>query len=156
MQPETPDRQEFFSSLPAPDLSFLHRVYRTSAVLTFAGGIFVATRFGWSPALGFMIGAAISVLSLLTVEWTVRRYVASGGAAGRSVAATFMLKLPAIAGLLLLAGLAGKRGWVSLLWIVPGFALPHAVIVLKLLGRWLLAWNSKSSKGGPTDPPRRR
>jgi len=72
------------------------------------------------------------------VEATVRRYLTPDSKTLSTLAGRSMAKLFGFAAILLLAFLGAKRGWVSLVWILVGYALPHGVIGLKIAGRKLL------------------
>jgi Na+/H+-translocating membrane pyrophosphatase len=127
-EPSSPDW------LPGLGLDFLHRVYRTSAVLALLGLVLLWERFGRAAALGWLLGALLSLLALVGFEWTVRRFIRPEAQSVQSMLLANFAKLALIAGVLVLAYVAALNHWVSLLWVLPGFAMPHLVIILKLVG----------------------
>ncbi len=117
------------------DLSFIHRVYRTSAILVLVLGLLLWESLGGPAALGLLIGAAVSLMMLAALEWAIRRFISPETRSPGTLLAVSVLKLVVAAGILVGAFLAAQRGWVSILWILVGFAIPHLVIVLKLIGQ---------------------
>lgn len=117
------------------DLHFIHRVYRTSAILVLILGLLLWESLGAPTALGLLIGAAVSLMMLAALEWAIRRFITPETRSPGTLLAVSALKLAAAAGILIGAFLAAQRGWVSILWILVGFAIPHLVIVLKLVGQ---------------------
>jgi hypothetical protein len=118
------------------DTGFLRRVYRTSLIVAFLAGIFLWEGLGSRAALGFLSGVALSLLMLAGVEWAVRSAIRSGR--HTRIVLGSLLKLPLVLGLLVLLYLAARRGWINLIWVLVGFALPHGVLVLKLVGMKVL------------------
>ena len=131
-EPPLPD------ALTGLDIDFIHRVYRTSAAVVLLVALIAWARFGVPAAVGWLLGGGLSLLILASVEWSVRRFVrAEGGSSGRLMLVS-VLKMLVITVVLVLAFLAALRGWLSLLWMLGGFSLPGAVILLKLLGQKLI------------------
>jgi hypothetical protein len=119
------------------DIGFVHRVYRTSVVLIVLGAAFIWETFRPPAAYGWLIGSTLSLLMLWGVEWTILRFINPQAQSARGLVGMLMLKLFGAAIVLGLAFFGAIKGWISLLWVLPGVALPHLVIVLKLLG-WKL------------------
>ncbi|MBM3459229.1 MAG: hypothetical protein FJX77_11935 [Armatimonadetes bacterium] len=119
------------------DLALLHRVYRMSAVLLMAGGILVWEPFGRPATVGLLLGGFLHLGLLLSLEWTVRRFVNPGQNSLRPLGIVSLFKLIAAAGVLGLAAFLATRGWLSLPWLLIGFVVPHAVLGLKVLGKML-------------------
>jgi hypothetical protein len=127
------------------DEAFLERLYRTTALVGVIVAALVAGRLGWRVGAGFLMGAALGLGSLRSLEWLVRR-MTRPGASARKFTAAALLKIPAM-------GLAvGLVVWLAggelpvLVAVGAGVALLPAVIVLKLLGRWL-AGPKEESRG---------
>ena len=121
---------------PAPlDLGFIRRVYRTTAVVAVLVLIFVWEGLGPMAAWGWACGVVLSLAALAGTEWTVKYAVRRGKAS--TVLAAMLLKLPILLGVGALLYYAASLGLINLIWVLPGFALPHVVLLLKLLGRRL-------------------
>jgi len=131
------------------DLAFFQRVYRTSLILVLLGSLLIWERFRAPSALGWLMGAGVSLLMLAGLEWSVRQFVRPEQQSMNHLLGVTAIKMVVVGALLLGAFLGALRGWISLVWMLGGFALPHAVIVLKLIGQKLNA----SSPAPPT--PRR-
>jgi hypothetical protein len=127
------------AGLTGIDLDFIHRVYRTSLVLVLIAAVLLWEALGAPSALGWMAGALLGLGMLAGVEWSVRRFIRPEAQTAGRVLGASLAKLGAAALALILAFLAARRGWLSLVWVLLGFTLPHAVIVLKLAGRILNA-----------------
>lgn len=119
------------------DLNFFRRVHRTSLVLTVLTGALIWEMFRMPAAVGWVTGSALSLLMLAGVEWTVLRFVRPGNRSTRGLLGMLLLKLVGAATVLGLAFVGALNGWLSLLWLLGGFALPHSVIFLKLIGQKL-------------------
>lgn len=90
---------------------------------------------GLPACLGLLIGAAASLSMLWSLEWGVRRFISPDQRSPGSLLGLSALKLVLVGAVLVGAFLAARRGWVALLWIPVGFAIPHGVIMLKLIGQ---------------------
>lgn len=123
------------------DGSFLRRVYGVSVGLGLLGALFLAAKLSRGAAVGFLYGVALSLGLLVTLEWGVRRLVRPGSELRSVLKLQGLLFLHFLAGggLVVLAFVLARRGWLSLLWLLPGYGLPHVVFGMKLLGRWLTA-----------------
>jgi hypothetical protein len=129
------------------DLSFFPRVYRTSLVLIVLGALLVWERFKAPAALGWMVGSCMSLGALATVEWSVRRFVRPEAPAMNRLIGATMAKILLAAALMAVIFVGAQRGWVAPLWVLAGFALPHGVVFLKLIGRAVVAANRDPSGG---------
>jgi hypothetical protein len=121
------------------DLDFIHRTYRTSLILTAIGFPLLWEALSLRAGVGWLVGVLLSLAMLAGVEWTVRRYVRPETSSTRSMLGASAAKMLLAAGVLVLAFIAAQRGWLSLVWVLVGFMLPHVVIVLKLVGRMVNA-----------------
>jgi hypothetical protein len=110
--------------------------------------------FGPAAALGLMLGAGVSIGALALLEWSVRRHLRAGSKSAGALLGVSLLKMVGITVVLVLALLAAQRGWISLLWVLPGVVLPHMVVVLKFVGRKLTELNNEEA--GKSAPPRRK
>jgi hypothetical protein len=128
------------------DFDFIHRVYRTSSILLVLLGALIWEAASWRSAVGFAFGAAVSLGMLAMAEWSVRKWVNPGEQSMKRLAAVSTAKLFGGMFLLILAFLAARQGWMNLLWVLPGFAMPHAVLLLKLLGQKVRAMTAGSGE----------
>lgn len=117
------------------DLTFISRVYRTTAILVVILGLLLWESRGLPACLGLLIGAAVSLSMLRSLEWGVRRFISPDQRSAGSLLGLSVLKLVLVAAVLVGTFLAARRGWVALLWVLVGFAVPHVVLVLKLVGQ---------------------
>lgn len=120
------------------DLNFLARVYRTSLVLMALLGSWIWGSAGQPSALAWLLGCALSLMGLYATEWSIRRFITPESRSAGGLLWVSMLKLFLIMGIVFSAFWAATRGWINLPWALPGFMLPHIVLVLKLAGRKLL------------------
>lgn len=119
----------------ALDLSFIHRVYRTGLILTLLGAGLLWEAVGRGACLGWLVGASLSLLMLAGVEWSIKRFIQPESRSPRGLIGVLVAKMLAATLILVLAFVAALKGWLSILWVLAGFAMPHAVIVLKLAGQ---------------------
>ena len=133
------------------DLDFVHRVYRTSGVLALLIGLFLWEGRGAPSALGWLLGSVLSLGLLAGVEWSVRRFIQPEAQSASRVVLASLLKLLAAAAVLFFAFIAALRGWISLPWVLAGFALPHLVAGLKLAGQWVISRNPAGSGTRPSE-----
>jgi hypothetical protein len=134
------------------DAGFFRRVYRTATVVALVLGLIVWARVSGPAALGWLAGAALSILGLASIEWSIQKFVRPDVTSLKSLAYLSAAKSLLTAVVAMLAFFAAVKGWLSLLWMLPGFAMPHVVIGLKLVGQKLVAQNAKdreiSNKNG--------
>ena len=130
-QPHTP---ELLSGL---DLSFIHRVYRTTLILVVLFGVLIWDVFRLPGLLGWLLGTTLSLLALKGLEWSVRRFIQPQAQSVKALMGAIVAKMLLVGIVLVLAFMAALRGWISLLWVLVGFTLPHIVIGLKLIGQKL-------------------
>jgi hypothetical protein len=118
------------------DLSFIHRVYRTTVILLVVLTPLVWSIFHLAAALGWLIGALLALGVVVSVEWGVRQYIhaAAGQGSGGKLVGLYFLKVLLIGGLMLGAFLLRRHGLLSFRWLLLGFPLPAAVVLLKFLG----------------------
>jgi hypothetical protein len=123
------------------DDSFINRVYRTSAYL-WAFGLLVCAPIGGLPAaLGWTLGAAVSMGTLCSLEWIVRReFVPGKSAAGRSLARFSLVKLPIVALMLVGIVLVGGRSFEMIASFCAGVVLTQTVVFLKVMGMLANQW----------------
>jgi hypothetical protein len=133
----------------ALDMDFMRRVYRTSLVLILLVGGIVWEGFGPKAGLGWLVGSLISLIGVIGTDLSVKRFInpdsnSVGGLLGVSCAKLLVM-------ILLVIGtfVAAKKGWINLLWALPGFAVPHAVILLKLAGQRIVAMNREAERRDP-------
>lgn len=142
-------------SLPGLDLDFFRRVYRTTLLILALLTAIVWGELGPASALGLLLGAGVSLGALALLEWSVRRHLRSGTKSAAALMGVSIGKLFGITAVLVLAMFAAQRGWISLLWVLPGVALPHTVVVLKLIGRKLTELNQEEAGTGATSSKKR-
>jgi hypothetical protein len=129
------------------DPGFFSRVYKTSLVLIVIGALLIWERYKTPAALGWIVGSGMSLGGLAMVDWAVRRFLTAESPAMGPLIGTSMAKI--IGAAVVLAGIfaAAMRGWIGLIWVLAGFALPHTVVFLKLIGRAVVAANKNPSGG---------
>jgi hypothetical protein len=131
---------------------FIGRVYRTSAIVYAISSLYVWAYAGVASFLGLTAGVAMALLSLRSIEWSAKRFLASLGDGETGRRTSRLVPWWGIAlgkyliFALLVAGIvrASEARSLNLIAFLGGFALVHAVIVLKAvgaaaLGSWLLA-----------------
>jgi hypothetical protein len=128
------------------DLSFIHRVYRTSLIVVVIAMLLIWERFGLRAALGWALGSTMSLLGIASLEWSVRRYIQPGAKSLRPLFLMSIVKFLLAAVILAFAFVAALRGWLSLLWVLPGFMLPHVIIGLKFVGQKIVAVSRASAQ----------
>jgi hypothetical protein len=134
------------SRLPGLDLSFIHRVYRTSIIVGIIAALLIWERFGPRAAMGWSLGSTLSLFALAMLEWSVRRYIQPGAKSMRSLIVVSLAKTLLMFVVLGLSYVAATNGWLSLLWVLPGFMLPHLIIGLKFVGQKVVATSRASAR----------
>lgn len=119
------------------DLSFLRRVYLTSVWVSGLSAAAVYSRYSPRAGLGLLFGALLSLFLLMSLEWGVRRFVGPETRSAGRLLGLVLLHLTLAGVMLVVAFLLARAGLLSLFWVIPGYALPHAVVGLKLVGRFL-------------------
>jgi hypothetical protein len=127
---------------------FIRRVFRTSAVLVVLVAALLWELLGAAVVVGWLLGTGLSLAMLAGSEYSVRQLLAKKASPGRLVG-LLVAKMMAAVGVLLFALWGARQGWVSLLSLCAGFALPQAVILLKLMGQRL-----RAAMGQEAGPPR--
>lgn len=117
------------------DEAFIGRVYKTSAYI-WAFGLAVCLICGqYYAAIGWTIGAGVSVGIMRSLEWVVRRsFVPGNNGARAELAKVSIVKLLIIAAILSVIIIAGGRSFALVAGFCAGLILTQAVIVLKVLG----------------------
>ena len=131
------------------DLSFIHRVYRTTLILLVITTPLIWGRFHVQAALGWLIGALIALGLVASVEWSVRQYfrVAAGQGSGGKMVGLYFAKVVLVGALMLGAFILRKNGWLSFRWLLFGFPLPALVVMLKFVGLQVRAATSGPGTG---------
>lgn len=124
--------------MPSLDPALFGRVFRTTAWVGLLVALYVHQQFGARATAGFLLGTAVSLAAVITLEWGVRRYVRAGSRSLAPLTAITFIKLLVIAGVLTGAAFAARRGLLDLVWVLPGVMLPHLVGLLKVAGTWLV------------------
>jgi hypothetical protein len=121
-------------------LAFITRVYRTSLLVWAVMALLIGSRFGLASFIGLSIGAALALGSLRLIELTVRALVRPDAQVStRQFTLVLFLKLPLLTVIMLGVVRAVMDGYANVFAFVGGVALVHAVIVLKAVGRWVIA-----------------
>lgn len=105
----------------------------------------ILLRMGGWAGLSFAVGAGLSVLNLVLLEFVARRVLRPEPMWGPTVYAALGVKLPLLVGG---SALSLSVFHLSPLWFALGFSLLFAVLLLKLFGRMLVA-----RKGGVLRAP---
>jgi len=117
------------------DESFIGRVYGTSAIV-WACGVAIAWGLGGTDAAaGWTLGSGLSLGTLRSLEWIVRRsFVPKSLNAQRSLAKFSLAKLAILA--LVLSGIVivEGRSLALVLGLCAGVVLTQTIVVLKVLG----------------------
>jgi len=109
-------------------LEFLARVRRTTIWLTIVVGLLVATYRGPAQGLALLLGAAWCLVNLLLIE----KLVVALTNPDRNTPHANARAIRAITGMLLLFGVGALLlNTLSPIWLLGGFTVPFAVIVLK-------------------------
>lgn len=128
---------------------FLRRVRTATALLGGIGVLYVALYAGWAAALGAVAGVFLSLINLSLLAYVFGRLLRPDPRWGYRIGIALVLKVPVLFGG---AALALFVFHLPALWFSLGFSLMLAVIVLKVLGRFLLP--SRRSAGISGDPAR--
>jgi hypothetical protein len=140
------------------EAGFIGRVYRTSAVVYAIVSLYVWSYAGIASFLGLTAGVAMALLSLRSIEWSAKRFLAQARqtpdarrqtpvragasspwrlASGPLASGWWGIALGKyLIFALLVAGIvrASEARYLNLIAFLGGFALVHAVIVLKAIG----------------------
>jgi hypothetical protein len=129
------------------DAAFVGRVLRTSAVAAVLLAWMIYGWLGWRIGLGFLAGAAVSLGSLASIDWMVRRLTSQGGRSHRKITAVALAKIPLLALFAWLIVWAAGGNVRVVAAAVAGASLVPVVVVLKILGRWLVPPAAASHRG---------
>ncbi|MHB9038294.1 MAG: hypothetical protein ACYC64_16695 [Armatimonadota bacterium] len=131
------------------DDAFIKRVYRSSAFMWGFGtlvllslwqgltarGVALSSNWGWSAALGWTLGSAMSVGTLWSLEWIIRRTFVPGNVeAKRSVGRFSLVKLAVVVLVLAVIVKLGGKSFPLVAAFSAGIVLTQAVIFFKVLG----------------------
>lgn len=119
----------------ALDLDFMVRVYRTGLIVLAIIGMILWAKLSPAAGLGFVVGGVLSLVMLWGMEVTVRALIKPGSRSAKGLIGVMVGKLLLATAVLVLCLMAALRGWLNLIWLLAGFAMPHSVVMLKLLGQ---------------------
>jgi|GEM_PF-597688 hypothetical protein len=133
------------------DKDFPRRVFKTSMVLSALITLLLFLYGQWSITLGFMIGAAISILFFKILWWTVDQiFKRSGKKALYFSLKIFIVKFPLLGILLYYLFLNVD---INPFALVSGIAVLQAVMFLKAIGVVIANSTRKSAQSRDTKPP---
>lgn len=116
-------------------LEFITRIIKTTAVVSLVVSLCISYYFDWKIGLGFLVGAAWSLVNLFFIRSLIKEVVSPNEARKSITAVLALLKFP----LLYVAGyFIVVSEFFSVYALLSGFSLLFAVIVLKVLGRLIL------------------
>ena len=98
------------------------------------GAGFLWEVFGPGACFGWLVGAGLSLLMLAGVEWSIKRFIQPESHSARGLIGVLVVKMVGASLILVLSFIAAMKGWLSIVWVLAGFAMPHMVVVLKLAG----------------------
>lgn len=125
------------------DDNFIKRTYRTSGYVWAIGVLASWAIAGAYAAVGWTLGAAVSVGILRSLEWIVRRAFVPGASDARGDLARFSLvKLVVVAAVLAGIVLLGGRSFALVVAFCAGVVLTQAVIFLKVLGMLICQYSN--------------
>lgn len=131
------------------DGSFLRRVYRTSVFLWAFGLLAAWSVAGLPAALGWTLGSGVSFGILWSLEWIVRRVIVPGSqGAKRDFARFSILKLVAVAAVLIGVVELGGKSFALIVAFCAGVVLTQAVIFLKVLGKLICNYSNDANSEG--------
>lgn len=112
-------------------------LFRQTYVRSLVAGAIIALALAGleypAAAKGLLAGLVISVLSMASVELTVRILFRSGEMPGVKIAIAMILKYPALIGGLLFVAWGAQNGQLDIFAVVGGFLLVHLVLLLTML-----------------------
>ncbi len=113
------------------DGDFLRRVRKSSIVFGLVLAIPLATKFGWSAGLAWIVGGAWSLVNLAATASVIRKVVTLEPRDKASIAKALAIKFP----LLYAVGFGILASGLPAAWTLAGFAWPLFTAVLKAAGR---------------------
>ena len=117
------------------DEAFIKRVYRTSVYVWLFVTLVLLSFRSLGGVAGWTLGSAVSMGTLWSLEWIVRRAFVPGNLNAKSALAKFsFLKIAAILPILGMAVWAGTYSVAYVFAFCAGVVLTQAVIFLKVLG----------------------
>ncbi len=115
------------------DEGFIKRTYKTSVIVWAIATLGIVAGERWYAALGFTLGAAVSMGVLASLSHIVRRLFVPGQAgAGRTLIKFGIVKLVAIA--VIVTGVVMTRRYDLIFGFCGGVILTQAVMFLKAIG----------------------
>ncbi len=142
------------------ELGLLKRLYRTTALVAAFTGLMIWSRFSVPAALGWLVGVSLSLSMYWLLETTVTRFLAKENANPTGLVLASLGKMLGLVVVGVLLALGAKYRAINLLWVVGGVTLPHVVLVLKLVGRQVVAASNRAapprgsaSRGAKDTPP---
>lgn len=139
-----------FAQSGLPDFGFLQRTYRMSALLGAVGALALSATAHWKYPAGWIVGVGLGLTTLKSKECLARAFLAIAQKQSSSRFIGLTITNYAITGLTLWIVL--RYELVNLLWVLAGFTLVLAVIVMKAIGWHYFvrsgAPNWKSSESG--------
>ena len=116
-------------------LEFITRIIKTTAVVSLVVALCLSYYFDWKMGLGFLTGAAWSLVNLIFLKSLIKEVVSPNEARKTIAAVLALLKFP----LLYVAGyFVVASEFFTVYSLLAGFSLLFAVIVLKVLGRLIV------------------
>jgi len=112
------------------------RTYRLSLLAGTVLSLAIGGLDHWPAALGLFAGTLLSVLSLASVELTVRTLFTSAEMAGTKIAIAMMLKYPLLLGGLLCIAWGAHSHRLNIFTTIAGVVLVHSVLLGLMLNRW--------------------
>lgn len=128
------------------DPDFMRRVYRTSIVVILLVGAIVWEGFGVKGGLGWFVGSLISLMGVLGTDVSVKRFINPESKSVGALLGVSCAKMAVMILLVIATFVAHKQGWINVVWALPGFAVPHVVILLKLAGQKIVAMNREAER----------
>jgi hypothetical protein len=137
------------------DVGFIGRVYRTSVIVYAIVSVYVLAHLGVPGWLGLTAGVGLALLSLRTIEWCAKRFLAPQDASRRRsfpwwgvAIGKYLVFAVIVAGIVR----AAQVQYLNLFAFLGGFALVHAVIVLKAIGASLTMASTSDGLRGFSRP----
>jgi hypothetical protein len=123
---------------PAQGLDFIGRTLKTTGLLLLILSVFALYYFGLYPTLSLLSGGVWSIVNLLFLAKLVRSAIKPGQVDKMTVAGLALIKFP----LLYVSGyFLVQAEFFDMRFLLVGFSLPLAVLVLKVVTRALLGSN---------------
>ncbi len=127
------------------DLDFIHRTLKTTGVVLLIAFFFGIYYYGFWPALAFFSGGIWGMVNLIFITGLIRAAVRPGGADVLKSVGLGIIKFPLLyaAGYFLL-----KVPQFDPLYLLAGFTLLFAIILLKVVGRAIVGLDDNKQHNG--------